>query len=187
MLGAFGEHALEAHGEYLRCYLVVVYQFGVVHHFRFYAEQRVQFVYGHTHLLRELLRVGERCQRVRIGRGEEFHGACVGEFLEQVDEFGHILFELFQRHAADAYRAAERAFALLYHAQEAFGGRDVAVVGHTAYDFVVEEVVVVVVVVADVEEAVALEAHRLMDFEVEANGFHCRMLCVACYRLRTLL
>ena len=31
-----------------------------------------------------------------VGFGEEFDAACFGEFFEQVDEFGDVLFELFE-------------------------------------------------------------------------------------------
>ena len=123
-------------------------------------------------LCAEFVGVGERAQRVGVCCGEEFHFAGVGEFTEDVDEFGHVLFELFECDAGYGDSAAEFAFGFFDHTQQGLGCGDVALVGDAANDVFVEEEVVVVVVVADIEETVAFEAERLVDFEYEVNCFH---------------
>ena len=50
--------------------------------------------------------------------------------------------------------------------------RKVAAISQSGDYVVIEEVIVIVMVVAYVEKAVALEAHRLMDFKIQRNCFH---------------
>ena len=172
VLGAFGDASLEAHGQDLRGEFVAVNEFGVAQHLGLDAEQGLDLLALSLDLLFELLGVEERRQRVRVGGGGEFHAACLGQLLQQVDEFGYVYLELLQGYARHGYRAAEYALGLLDHAQQRLGGRDVALLSQTGDDVVVEEVVVVVVVIADVEEAVAFEPEGLMYLEVKIYSFH---------------
>ena len=94
MLGAFGEDALEAHGRDLRGEVIEVNQLGVVEHFGLDAEERVQLVALDFDLFGKFDGVVERCERVGVRFGDKFDAACVGQTLEQVDEFGHILLYL---------------------------------------------------------------------------------------------
>ena len=195
MLGTFGKNAVEAHVDELWCQVVVIYKLGVANHLGCNSEAAAEYAASVGYLLCELLGVGERCQRVGKWLSNELYAPCIGEFLEHVEEFGHIVLELFEGDARDCDREAEAALVGLDHAKECLCGRDIAVVGYTGDDVVVGEIIKVVVVAADVEETVAFETERLMYLEVKTNCFHCQVrlvgrletLSVTFYRPNTLL
>ena len=121
----------------------------------------------------EFLRVGKRRQRMGVGLGKELYLAGLGQLLQQVDEFGHILLELIQSRSCHRDSAAESAVGSLDHAQQALGSGYVGVGGYASDDIVVGEVVEIIMVVAYVEKAVAFEAERLMYLEIKTDCFHC--------------
>ena len=67
--------------------------------------------------------------------------------------------------------------------EEAFGGRYVGVARYAADYVVVGEIVVVVVVVAYIEEAVALEAKRLVNLEIKQIAFMIDYGEVFCFKV----
>lgn len=178
MLCTLCEDALEAHLDHLGSDVVVVDKLGVAYDLGCHAEAATEYAASVGYLLGKLFGVGERCQRVGEGLCNELYAPCVGEFLEHVEEFGHVVLELLKGNARDCDREAEAALVGLYHAKKCLCGRDIAVVGYTGDDVVVGEIIEVVVVAADVEETVAFETERLMYLEVKTNCFHCQVRLV---------
>ena len=172
MLSALGEHAVEAHVDQLGSEVVVVDEFGVADYLGGNTETAAEDAASVGYLLAEFVGVGERCQRVGEGLSYEFNATGVGEFLEDVEELGYVVLELFESDARDCDREAEAALVGLYHAQEGLCCRDVAVVCYAGDDVVVGEIIEVVVVAADIEEAVTFQTERLMYLEVKTNCFH---------------
>ena len=173
MLGALGYAPFETHVVDLRSEVVAVDELGVAQNFRLDAEQGMEFLTVGLDLQAEFLRVGKRRQRVGVGLGKELYLAGLGQLLQQVDEFGHILLELIQSRSCHRDSAAESAVGSLDHAQQALGGGYVGVGSYASDDIVVGEVVEIIMVVAYVEKAVAFEAERLMYLEIKTDCFHC--------------
>ena len=172
MLGAFGNAALESHVDKLRGKLVAVDKLAVAEHLGCHAENLLDFVGMEFYLDAELLGVDERSQRMVVGLGQEFHFTCVGQFFEDIHKFGHILLALLERNACDGDGTAEFTVGVLDHFQQALCGGDVAAVGNAGDYVVVGKIIVIVMVVAYVEKAVAFQAERLVNLEIEANRFH---------------
>ena len=82
------------------------------------------------------------------------------------------MLELLDGDTAYGYGALEGIGFVIQHLQKHACRRKVAAIGQSGDYVVIEKVIVIVVVVAYVEKAVALEAHRLMDLEIQRNCFH---------------
>ena len=172
VLGTLGDDTLVSHGEDLGCQIVAIDQLGVAEHLGLLTEELLDLLVVHLDLTCKLVGIGQRGQRVGIGLGEELDATRGGEFLEEVDELGHIHLELLEGGAGDRDGTLEGALRLLDHAQQRLCGGDVRALGYTGDDVVVGEIVIVVVVVAYVEETVSLQTERLVNLKVETDCFH---------------
>ena len=107
-----------------------------------------------------------------VGFGKEFHASRVVKFLEEVEDFGRIVFEKFERSTAEADGTFEESSVGLCHFDEGLKCGDVALLGRFGDGALVLVVIVVVVVGTDVEEAIALEMYILVNLEVQTNCLH---------------
>ena len=96
MLRSLCNNAFESHRSYHRGYVVGKYQLGISEHFGLHAEKLLYLLVVLSHLHLELLRIAQRCQRVRISFGQELHTIGLDQFFHAVDKFRHTNFELLQ-------------------------------------------------------------------------------------------
>ena len=176
--GALGEHRLEAEAVHAFADGVGVDELGVAEGGRRDAEQVLDGLLVLHHLVGELGLGGKGRQGVVIGLAQELHAAGRGQGAEAVNHVRGEALELLQGGAGDGERHLELALVRLDQLEQLGVHREIALLGDTAEDGPVGEVVIVVGVLADIEESVEPEPGGLMDLEIQADAFGSHMYCV---------
>ena len=172
VLGALGNHALVAHAGHHGGNIVVIDKLSVAQHLGMLAKELVNLLLVSLDLCHKLLGVLQRSQRMGIGLAQELHAAGGGEFFHRVDELGHILLKLLQRATANGKRHLEFLAVRLNHVEKHLVGGQVTATSNARDDVIIGKVIIVIMVVTNVEEAVGLQAERLVYLKIETNRFH---------------
>ena len=176
VFGAFNHNGFVALFSDFVAYFVAVNQRGVGKCRWCFAKQLFDFVGLQFGLNSKLVGIVHRCKRVRIWCSQKLYAARLGQFLERIDHFGSIAFELLQGQSRYGKRHFEFAVRTFNHLQQCTIGFQVAQVGVLTHSRFVGIVVVIVVVVANVEKTVAFQIRPLMYAKNKIDCFHSMMI-----------
>ena len=107
-----------------------------------------------------------------IRLGKEFHTTGLAEFPQEVYDLRSIELKLLETYTAERECHLEVAVGLANHLQQRLQSRDIRALGDVGNGRLVGIVVVIIMVCTNVEETIPAQMDNLMDFEIEANGFH---------------
>ena len=166
VLGALGEHALEAHLRSHQTDVVRVDERRVAQHLRSLSEVLLHLGHLLLHVSLEGLLVDERRQTVTVGLGQELHAARLVHFLQLLQHLRSVHLQLLDAHAREREGHLEVLAVLLNHLVERVQGRHVGTFCNIADRALVLVVVVVIVIGTDVEETIALQMNNLMYLKI---------------------
>ena len=178
---ALGQHSLEAHLGYHLTDLIRVDQLGVTESGRFLTELLLDQCSVSLNLAYELLLIGQRSQRVRVGLGQELNATRFSQLLERLQNFGSVLTELVDSGTGDRERHLKCALMLLNQIEQERVHRQIAQTCNLLHNRLVGQIIQIVMVFAHIKEAVLAQTKRLMYLKIKTDCFHCMLFFYFCY------
>ena len=143
MAGTLGEHGVISHSVHEFSDMVGVDELGVPEGHRGHAEVTLDGLLVPEHLMLELERVGQGCERVVVGLAEELHAAGLCQLTEAVDDLGSVPVELLEGGTGDGEGHPELTVALLDSLEKGLVHRKIAFLRNPLENGSVGKVVVI--------------------------------------------